>query len=51
LELGKIAAVKPGDITTEAEIEPAVDFSRLEFVFVIRKGPDATPAPAVEEKP
>ena len=57
LELGKIAAVKPGDITTEAEIEPAVDFSRLEFVFVIRKGPEAAPItkapakPAAPEKP
>lgn len=58
LELGKIVAVKPGDITTEAEIEPAVDFSRLEFVFVIRRGPDeeegpegATVASPVSEQP
>jgi rod shape-determining protein MreC len=44
LELGTIVAVKPGDITTEAEIEPAVDFSRLEFVFVIRGAPSESAA-------
>jgi len=55
LDLGTIVAVKPGDITTEAEIEPAVDFGRLEFVFVIRKAPDeedaSGPEPAGVEKP
>ncbi len=35
LALGKIKTVHPSDITTEAEIEPSVDFSNLDFVFVI----------------
>ena len=35
LALGKIKSVHPGDITTEAEIEPSVDFSNLDFVFAI----------------
>jgi rod shape-determining protein MreC len=36
LELGTISVVRAGDLTTEAEVTPAVDFNRLEFVFVIR---------------
>lgn len=44
LEVGKIVSVQPGDITTEAEIEPAVDFSGLDFVFVIRRGAGETTA-------
>lgn len=54
LELGKIVSVKSGDITTEAEIEPAIDFSRLEFVFVIRRGAGEAggkPEPGAAESP
>jgi rod shape-determining protein MreC len=51
LELGKIVSVKPGEITTEAEIEPAVDFNRLEFVFVIRNRPEPEAAKATAAAP
>ena len=35
LKLGRIKSVHPGEITTEAEVVPSVDFSNLDFVFVI----------------
>lgn len=33
--LGKIVAIKEGEVTSEAEIQPRVDFESLKFVFVI----------------
>jgi len=35
LEIGTVVSVHPGEITTEAVVQPSVDFRSLEFVFVI----------------
>ncbi len=39
LELGRVTSVMSGEITTEAEVEPSVDFSRLDFVFIVKSSP------------
>ena len=41
--LGKIKLVEPRDVSLEAVVEPAVDFSLLEDVFIVQK--EAAPAP------
>lgn len=35
IEIGTVVSVKPGEIATEAMVEPSVDFRNLNFVFVI----------------